>query len=53
MTTKDYLTHLEQLPWKFYWQSFNYEVQEYPTALVRLNIYTLSTSNWWMGEKDD
>ncbi len=53
MSTKDYLTNLEQLPWKFYWQSFNYEVQKYPTALVQLNIYTLSTSKWWIGDKDD
>ncbi|MCP3675386.1 MAG: hypothetical protein GY829_13050 [Gammaproteobacteria bacterium] len=53
MSTKDYLTNLEQLPWKFYWQSFNYEVQKHPTALVQLNIYTLSTSEWWIGDKND
>ncbi len=53
MSTKDYLANLEQLPWKFYWQSFNYEVQKYPTAVVQLNIYTLSTSKWWIGDKDD
>jgi len=53
MATKDYLTNLEQLPWKFYWQTFNYEVQQHPTALVSLNIYTLSTSKWWIGDKDE
>ncbi|MCP4413013.1 MAG: type II secretion system protein M [Gammaproteobacteria bacterium] len=53
MSTKDYLANLEKLPWKFYWQSFNYEVQKYPTAVVQLNIYTLSTSKWWIGDKND
>lgn len=53
MSTKAYLSNLEQLPWKFYWQSFNYEVQKHPEALVQLNIYTLSTSEWWIGDKDD
>ena len=53
MTTMDYLRNLEQLPWKFYWQNFNYEVQQHPTALITLNIYTLSTSKWWIGDKDE
>jgi len=53
MSTKDYLANLEQLPWKFYWQSFNYEVQKHPEAQVQLNIYTLSTSEWWIGDIDD
>ena len=53
MSTKEYLSNLEQLPWKFYWHTFNYEVQKHPEALVQLNIYTLSTSEWWIGDKDD
>jgi len=53
MSTKEYLSNLEQLPWKFYWQTFNYEVQKHPEALVQINIYTLSTSEWWIGDKDD
>jgi len=53
MTTLDYLKNLEQLPWKFYWQNFNYEVQQYPTGLITLNVYTLSTSKWWIGDKDE
>ena len=46
----NYLQKLEQLPWKFYWQHFDYEVQQYPRALITLNIYTLSTSKWWIGD---
>ncbi|RLA05817.1 MAG: hypothetical protein DRQ47_00140 [Gammaproteobacteria bacterium] len=53
MTTMDYLKNLEQMPWKFYWQHFDYEVQQYPMALVTLNIYTLSTSRWWIGDEDE
>jgi len=53
MNSMDYLKSLEQMPWKFYWQHFNYEVQKYPTALITLNIYTLSTSDWWIGDDDE
>jgi len=53
MKTMDYMQNLEQLPWKFYWQNFSYEVQKYPQALITINIYTLSTSKWWIGDKDE
>lgn len=53
MKTMDYMQNLEQLPWKFYWQNFSYEVQQYPQALITINIYTLSTSKWWIGDKDE
>lgn len=38
----NYFQRLEQLPWSFYWQRMDYEVQEHPTADVLLEIYTLS-----------
>jgi MSHA biogenesis protein MshJ len=38
-----YLEALEGLKWRFYWHSLNYEVDDYPKALVTLNVYTLST----------
>ncbi|RJG49971.1 type II secretion system protein GspM [Motilimonas pumila] len=41
---RSYLTELEQLPEKFYWQSLRYQVQQYPQAEVELYIYTLSTN---------
>ncbi|MGR6781441.1 type II secretion system protein M [Moritella viscosa] len=37
-----YLTQIEQLPKKFYWEVFDYQIQDYPTAQVVMEIYTLS-----------
>jgi len=37
-----YLDSIEQLPKKFYWEVFDYQMQEYPTAEVVMEIYTLS-----------
>lgn len=37
-----YLNTIEQLPKKFYWEVFDYQMQEYPTAQVVMEIYTLS-----------
>ncbi len=37
-----YLTRIEQLPKKFYWEVFDYQMQDYPTAQVEMEIYTLS-----------
>ncbi|MFT7683408.1 MAG: MSHA biogenesis protein MshJ [Moritella dasanensis] len=37
-----YLDSIEQLPKKFYWEVFDYNMQEYPTAEVVMEIYTLS-----------
>jgi MSHA biogenesis protein MshJ len=53
MKSMDYLQKLEQLPWKFYWQNFDYQVEKHPKAIITLNIYTLSTSQWWIGDKDE
>lgn len=39
-----YLKALESLPRHFYWQLFDYRVNAYPSAVVTLEIYTLSTS---------
>ena len=39
-----YLKALEALPRHFYWKQFDYQVQEYPKAVVEMEIYTLSTS---------
>lgn len=44
-----YLTKLESLPWQFYWKKFDYLVAEYPTATVKLEIYTLSTNKAFIG----
>jgi len=48
----EYLQKLEQLPNKFYWHRFDYQVLEYPKAQVSINIYTLSTQQWWIGDHE-
>ena len=44
-----YLETLESLPWQFYWKKFDYLVVDYPTAIVELEIYTLSTNKAFIG----
>jgi MSHA biogenesis protein MshJ len=44
-----YLSKIEQLKWKFYWKRFNYVVNEYPNAVVEVELYTLSTSQAFIG----
>jgi MSHA biogenesis protein MshJ len=43
------LIALEQLPWKFYWQSLDYTVDLYPNAEVTLRVYTLSSEEGLFG----
>ena len=49
LATLDYLQALERLPWRFFWDSVDYEVMEYPQSIVRLKLYTLSLSEDWIG----
>ena len=51
--TLGYLGRLEGMDSRFYWSRFDYQVKDYPIAQVSLNIYTLSTQEWWIGEVDD
>ncbi|MFL0799982.1 MAG: hypothetical protein K6L80_06020 [Agarilytica sp.] len=44
-----YLSALESLPWKFYWESIDYEVNQYPKARVLIEVYTLSTDEGVLG----
>lgn len=39
--TLSYLKKLEQLPWRFFWQGVEVEVDDYPNALITLEVYTL------------
>lgn len=45
-----YLEALESLPWRLYWESLSYEVKDYPSARVRVSVYTLSADR---GRLDD
>jgi len=47
--TLAYLKSLESLPWRFNWNTINYQVIEYPVAETTLNIYTLSFEENWLG----
>lgn len=38
-----YLADLEKLEWQFYWEELDYQVHNYPKAVVQLEAFTLST----------
>lgn len=39
--TLRYLQHLEQLPWRFFWNDISYSVSTYPQASVTIKLHTL------------
>ena len=39
--TLHYLKALEALPWKFFWESADFEIIDYPVAQITLELYTL------------
>ncbi len=47
--TRDFLTEAENLGWKLYWQDLSYKVDEYPDAITHLSLFTLSTSEAFIG----
>lgn len=49
MATLRYIEALEKLPWKFFWDGVEYRVEQYPGSVVKLNLYTLSLSEGWIG----
>jgi len=49
LATLRYLKALETLPWRFFWDSVDYEVVDYPKSIVRLKLHTLSMSEDWIG----
>lgn len=46
---RDYLTQLEQLSWKFFWQKFEYKLQKYPNSELEIEMYSLSTKKEFIG----
>lgn len=46
---RDYLSQLEALSWKFFWQNFEYNLQEYPESEVEIEMYSLSTKQEFIG----
>ena len=49
LETLRYIEALEKLPWKFFWEGIEYQVERYPESRVKLNLYTLSLSKGWIG----
>lgn len=47
--TLKYLKALESLEWRFYWDAVDYQVKDYPRARVKINVYTLSFEEGWLG----
>jgi len=46
---QDYLTQLETLPWKFFWEKFDYQLKKYPKSELELEIYSLSLKQEFVG----
>ncbi|WNC72894.1 hypothetical protein RGQ13_02650 [Thalassotalea psychrophila] len=46
---RDYLKNVEQLSWSFYWHEFDYIVDEYPSATLNIEMYSLSTRKEFIG----
>lgn len=47
--TRDFLSQAEALGWKLYWQDLSYEVSEHPDAITQMTLFTLSTSEAFIG----
>lgn len=43
-----YLTELEGLPWRMYWATAEFRVEQYPQARLTLVVYTLSLDKTWL-----
>ena len=46
---RDYLTQLEELSWTFFWQKFDYKLQEYPISELEIEMYSLSRNMLFSG----
>lgn len=49
LDTIAYLRALEQLPWRFFWDAVELNVDTYPEAEVSVVVYTLSLDRRWIG----
>ena len=45
----EYLTAIESLPWRLYWQVLELDVIQYPRNRIRLEVGTLSLDEEWIG----
>lgn len=49
VTTLRFLDAIETMPERLYWESLEYQVEEYPKAMIRIRISTLSLREGWIG----
>ena len=47
--TLEYIRELENLEWGFFWESLDFEVNDYPDSSVGITVYTLSLDKNWIG----
>lgn len=47
--TLRYLQALEQSGWRLYWQTLDYQVEDYPHAQVSIELATLGKEEGWIG----
>lgn len=43
------MTEIEALKWKFYWESLDYTVTQYPNAEIDIRVFTLSSEEGLLG----
>lgn len=48
-STLNYLKALEALPWRIHWDSITYRVTDYPLAETKIQVYTLSFEEAFLG----
>ena len=47
--TRDFFAEAEALHWQLYWKFLNYDVHSHPLATTQLEVFTLSTSEAFIG----
>jgi MSHA biogenesis protein MshJ len=47
--TQGFFADAETLQWKLYWKFLSYDVNEHPMATIELEVFTLSTSEAFIG----
>jgi len=45
---RNYLTELSALPWRFYWDELDYQVDAYPQATIKIKVHTVSLAEEWI-----
>lgn len=49
LSTLNYLKALDELPWNFYWDVLELNVDKYPVSTIVITVHTLSFHEGWIG----